>query len=144
MATPLDAADRDLLATAEATLREQYAEGRHHTAAALRTVDGRVETGVSLKARTGVADVHAEPVALARACLTGAGAPATPSVVVAVKPRDPEAWGDGPREGAPTRIVSACGQCREALLAFGPEMDVVVAGDEGPEKRALASLPSGL
>lgn len=152
MASPLDGADRDLLETARTTLRERYERGRHHTVAALRTRDGRVTTGVSLKARTGAADVHAEPAALARACLDSdadaavARAETTPATVVAVKPQRPEAWAEGRREG--TRIVSPCGGCREALLAFGPEMEVILAGEDGEgetsaEKWSLASVPSG-
>lgn len=132
--------DSDLVATAEAVLREQYEPGRHHTAAALRTASGETYTGISLKARTGVADVHAEPIAVARAALDGHRDLDT---VVAVQPSSADAWQSQSASGD-TRIVSACGHCRELLLAFAPDLRILLSGDDGPERQRLADVASGV
>lgn len=125
-------ADRDLLAEAEAVLREHGAPGKHTTGAAVRTADGRTYAAVSLKARTGQADVHAEPVAVARALLDGAAGFET---VVAVQH---ESGFDGP-----TRVVSACGGCREVLVERAPGVDVVLREGDGLVKRPVESLLPG-
>lgn len=141
MPEELTDADQELLAEAERTIRDHYESGRHHTGAALRTASGAIFTGISLKARTGVADVHAEPIAVARAMLAG---DAELETVVAVQPADEAAWTESERNEHPTQIVSACGQCRELLLAFGPELSILVAGEDGPEKWRLSELQSGI
>lgn len=130
-------ADRELLAEAESTIQDHYESGRHHTGAALRTASGAIFTGISLKARTGVADVHAEPIAVARAMLAG---DAELETVVAVQPADEATRTESERNERPTQIVSACGRCRELLLAFGPGLSILVAGDDGPENRRLSEI----
>lgn len=126
---PLTEADHELVERAEAVIREHGAPGKHTTGAALRTADGDVFMGVSVKAGTGQADVHAEPVALARAMLAGATGFETSAAVQFV-------------EGfsGPTRVVSACGSCREVLAEQAPGVDVVVRGDDGPVKRPIEAL----
>lgn len=141
--TPLTDADRELVETAEDVLCDHYHPNRHTTGAALRTASGAVYTGVSVKAGTNAADLHAEPVALARALMDGHR---EFDAVAAVQPargmKDPE---DG------TRIVSACGVCREVLIAHAPDLWVIVPGghsreqatpeeDESPGKRTVSDL----
>lgn len=125
-------ADRDLVEAAEATLREHGEPGRHTTGAAVRTADGGVYTGVSLKANTGQADVHAEPVAVARARLDGAGS------FEAIAAVQFEAGFSGP-----TQVVSACGGCREVLVAQAPGVGVILREDGDLRKRPVESLLPG-
>lgn len=122
---PLTGADRELLARAEAVLRDHYHPDRHTTGAALRTASGAVYAGVSVKGGTPKSDLHAEPVALARALLDGHGAF---DAVAAVQTAE---GADHPEED--TRIVSACGVCRELLVAHAPSLWVVLPGEEGED-----------
>lgn len=127
----LSAADRELIDAATDVLRTHYDPERHTTGAALRTAAGSVHTAVSLKANTPKADVHAEPIAVASALLDGETAFDT---VVAVQfPTD------GPDGTADPRVVSACGVCRELLVARAPDISVIV-DDGGLEKRPIATL----
>lgn len=127
---PIDEADRELIARAEETLRAHFDPRTHTTGTALRTADGGVYTAVSLKADTPSADVHAEPIAVARAKLDGA---TDFDTVVAVQFRD---------EGSPdeTRVVSACGVCREVLLRQAPEVSIIVEHDGELVKRVVSEL----
>lgn len=130
---PLTDDDRELVARAEETLLELYDPDRHTTGAALRTADGTVYTAASVKGGTGKSDLHAEPVALAQALFDGhRGFDAVAAVQPAVGVADPA---DG------TRIVSACGVCRELLIAHAPELWVVLPGEgTEPRKRRLSAL----
>lgn len=127
--TELSAEDERLIDAATAVLRSHYDPQRHTTGAALRTRSGAVYTAVSLKAGTDKASVHAEPLAAGQAVLAGDAALDT---VVAVQP-------DSDR-GERTHIVTACGVCRELLLAFAPDLYVVVPRPDGPIKRPLREL----
>ena len=125
---PLSEADHGLIDAAEAMLREHHDPRLHTTGAALRAASGAVYTAVSLKAETAAADVHAEPVAVARARLDGETAFET---VAAVQFRDGT---------AETRVVSACGICREVLSRQAPDVSVVVERDGELGKQSLAAL----
>ena len=88
-------------------------------AAALRSRDGRVWTGLHLGAHRQASDGGAEAVALGRAIIEGDG---TVESVVAVRHPKPE---EDEREIA---VVSPCGACREMLLDFDPDAAVIIGG----------------
>ncbi len=96
-------------------------------AAAVRSRDGRVWTGIHLGTTVGRLSVCAEPVALGRALLEGDG---TAETIVAVRHPKPE---ETDREMA---VVSPCGACRELLLDHCPEASVILR-----ERGALLKVP---
>ena len=103
----------------------------HTVAAAIRSRDGRIWTGVHLGATVGRLAICAEPIALGRAILQGDG---TMAVGVAVRHRKPEEGA-----GAPD-IVSPCGACRELLMDYAPDALVIVPSPSGPVKRSVRAL----
>lgn len=125
----LSKADHALVEAAESALRERYSAGRHRTGAAVQAASGAVYTAVSFKADTGVADLHAEPLAVARAELDGEQGVKT---IAAVQPVD-----DDP---AHTRVVSACGACREFLRTYAPNAWLVVEENDEFVKYPLSEL----
>lgn len=124
----LEESDQRLRETAAAVLDRHYDPERHTTGVALRTDDGDVYTGISLKADTATADVHAEPIAVGRAIMDGASSFDT---AVAVQ------FDESTTE---TRVVSPCGACRELLARQAPEISVVVPGAAGPTVEPLPQL----
>ena len=128
---PLAADDTDLIAAARAVIEAHHRPFWHTVAAAIRSTDGRIWTGVHLGATVGRLAICAEPIALGRAILEGDG---TLAVAVAVRHRKPE---EGP--GAPD-IVSPCGACRELILDYAPDALVIVPTDAGPMRRTVRSL----
>jgi cytidine deaminase len=132
---PLDADDQELLEAAEAVLRRHYRPFWHMVAAALRSRDGRIWTGLHLGASVGRLAVCAEAVALGRAVLEGDGTIAT---AVAIRHPKPD------EHDRTLAVVSPCGACREMVVDFAPEALVIVPGVDGPIKlpvRALLPLP---
>jgi cytidine deaminase len=124
-----------LIAAANAVLATHYKPFWHTVAAAVRSRDGRVWTGVHLGTTVGRLAICAEPVALGRAILEGDGTVAT---VVAVRHPKPD---ETDREMA---VVSPCGACRELLLDHAPEALVLLRGPDGLIKvsaRDLLGLP---
>lgn len=135
LALPLDADDHALIAAARAVIVAHHRPFWHTVAAAIRSRDGRIWTGLHLGATVGRLAVCAEPIALGRAILEGDG---TLLVGVAVRHRKPEEGA-----GAPD-IVSPCGACRELLMDHAPDAMVIVPSAGGAEKvpvRALLPLP---
>ena len=131
----LDAADAALVEAARAVLVKHYRPHWHTVAAALRSRDGRIWTGLHLGATVGRLSVCAEAVAMGRAILEGDG-----SVECAVAVRHPKAE-ESVREIA---IVPPCGACREMLTDYDPAADIIVPGPQGPVRmpvRYLLPLP---
>ncbi|WP_203330770.1 cytidine deaminase [Rhodovastum atsumiense] len=128
---PLDAADHDLIATARAVLERHYQPFRHTVAAALRSHDGRVWTGVHLGATVGRLQICAEAVALGRAVLEGDGSIATAVAVRHPKPEEDE------QEIA---VVSPCGACREMITDYAPHALVIVPYAAGLVKVLVGAL----
>ena len=118
-AAPLSPADIALVETARATLRRHYRPFWHTVAAALRSRDGRVWTGIHLGATVGRLSVCAEAVALGRVIVEGDG---TIDVAVAVRHPKPD---EIDRDLA---VVSPCGACREMLLDFDPDATIIIGG----------------
>ncbi len=86
-------------------------------AAAIRSRDGRIWTGLHLGATVGRMSVCAEPIALGRALLEGDG---TAETIVAVRHPKPE------EHDRALAVVSPCGACREMFLDHCPDALVIV------------------
>ena len=100
-------------------------------AAALRSRDGRIWTGLHLGATVGRMQVCAEAVAVGRAILEGDG---TIECAVAVRhPKEHESIRD-------IAVVPPCGACREMLTDFDPGAEVIGRGAAGLERVAVAFL----
>ncbi|MBV9655954.1 MAG: cytidine deaminase [Acetobacteraceae bacterium] len=125
---PLTDADHQLVAAAIEVLDRHYRPFWHMVAAAIRSRDGRIWTGVHLGATVGRLSVCAEAVALGRAVLEGDG---TIHTAVAVRHPKPD---ETDREMA---VVSPCGACREMIVDFSPEALVIMKGPDG-----LLKLPA--
>lgn len=130
--SPLIAADQALIGAATETLLRHYRPFWHTVAAAIRSHDGRIWTGVHLGATVGRMSICAEPIAFGRALLEGDG---TVDTIVAVRHPKPE------EHGGEIEIVSPCGACRELLMDHAPECWVIVPGNLRMPARALLPLP---
>ena len=128
----LGAADLALVQAATDTLLRHYRPFWHTVAAAIRSRDGRIWTGVHLGATVGRMSVCAEPIAYGRALLEGDG---TVESIVAVRHPKPE------EEGGTIEIVSPCGACRELLMDHAPDCWVIVPGPLRVPARDLLPLP---
>jgi cytidine deaminase len=129
---PLDAADHELVEAARAVLLTHYRPFWHTVAAALRSMDGRIWTGVHLGATVGRLAVCAEPIALGRAILEGDG-----TIATAVAVRHPK-HEESTREIA---IVSPCGACREMITDYAPDALVILPGPIKLPIRLLLPMP---
>jgi cytidine deaminase len=126
----LSPSDRALITAAEEAVRLRYRYGRHSVGAALRGASGRVFVAVNLDATVGRAAICAEAVALGEAVMAGE----TVALVAAVRhPR--------PDEGGGPMLVSPCGLCRELLLDYAPEAEVLVPGRGRVALRTLLPSP---
>jgi len=134
-AEPLDDADHALIAEANATLARHYKLLWHTIGAAVRSVDGRVWTGIHIGATVGRLSVCAEAVAFGRAVLEGDG---TIAVAVAVRHPKPD---ETDQEMA---VVPPCGGCREMMMDYSPEARVILRTEGRLYKlpvRAMLPLP---
>ena len=113
--------DQELLAAAREVLRENYVKDRHEVGSAVRAASGEISAGVHLES-PGV-DVCAEWVALGKAVSAGQ--------------RDFVCVAAVGRRG----VMSPCGVCRELLLRYAPNADVIVPDEQGrPVKVAIGEL----
>ncbi len=129
---PLDAADLELIEAARAVIAKHHRPFWHTVAAALRSEDGRIWTGMHLGTIVGRLSICAEPIALGQALLAGAG-----PIVAAVAVRHPKPE-EADREIA---VVAPCGACRELLADYAPDCMVIVPGDMKVPVTALLPLP---
>ncbi len=132
---PLTEADHALIAAANAVLGRHYRTFWHTVAAAIRSKDGRIWTGIHIGTTVGRLAICAEAVAFGRAVLEGDG---TIDAAVAVRHPKPD---ETNRELA---VVSPCGACREMILDHAPEARIIVMAPEGLVKlpiRTLLPLP---
>jgi cytidine deaminase len=109
--------DHELIAAANAVLEEQYRPFWHMVAAAIRSRDGRIWTGLHIGTTVGRLSVCAEAVAFGRALLDGDGSIQT---AVAVRHPKPE------EENRELAVVPPCGACREMILDHAPEAMIIV------------------
>jgi len=121
-AATLSDADLALVEAAREVIGRHYKPFWHMVAAALRSRDGRIWTGLHLGATVGRMQICAEAIAVGRLILEGDG---TIECVVAVRhPKEHEAMQD-------IAVVPPCGACRELLTDFDPGAEVIVPGAGG-------------
>lgn len=126
---PVGPEDEALIAAASDVLRRNFAVGRHHVGAALRTRDGRLYTGVHVGSRR--INVCAEEIAIGAALTAGERDFAAVASVIMMEP------GDTPE------LTSPCGVCREVLSFYGPGMTVVYLDHGVRKKTRMADLLPG-
>jgi cytidine deaminase len=123
--------DHALIAAANAVLERHYRPFWHTVAAALRSKDGRIWTGVHIGTTVGRLAICAEAVALGRAILEGDG---TVQTAVAIRHPKPE------EEDRELAVVPPCGGCREMILDHAPEAMVIVRDANGLIKLPVRTL----
>ncbi len=119
--------DFDLIKAARETADRLYVKDKHEVAAALRTMDGRVFTGIHIEASVGFADVCGEVAAICTAVSHGCRDFQT---IVAI-------WRD--QEGR-HHLCSPCGRCREVIRDFNEDAWVIVGSLEEPYKVKVSEL----
>src|SRR6201996_8955270 len=112
--------DHELIAAANAVLEGHYRPFWHMVAAAIRSQDGRIWTGLHIGTTVGRLSVCAEAVAFGRVLMDGDG---TIQTAVAVRHPKPE---DLARELA---VVPPCGACREMMVDYCPDALVIMKDD---------------
>jgi cytidine deaminase len=121
-AAALSDADLALVEAASAVIAQHYRPFWHMVAAALRSRDGRIWTGLHLGATVGRMQICAEAIAVGRVILEGDG---TIECAVAVRhPKEHESLQH-------ISVVPPCGACRELLTDFDPGATVIVPGAGG-------------
>ena len=125
--TALSSEDHALIQAAKDAADRLHVDDVHEVAAALRTTDKTVFTGIHIEANVGFADVCGEVAAICTAISQGH--------------RDFEAivalWGDG--KGT-YRLLSPCGRCRELISDFNEETWVIVGSLTHPYKVKVSEL----
>jgi cytidine deaminase len=109
--------DHELIAAANSVLEVHYRPFWHMVAAAIRSQDGRIWTGIHIGTTVGRLSVCAEAVAFGRALLDGDG---TIQTAVAVRHPKPE------EENRELAVVPPCGACREMILDHAPDAMIIV------------------
>src|SRR5258707_14259690 len=109
--------DHELIAAANAVLADHYRPFWHMVAAAIRSRDGRIWTGLHIGTTVGRLSVCAEAVAFGRALLDGDG---TIQTAVAVRHPKPE------EEDRELAVVPPCGACRELILGHAPHAMIII------------------
>jgi len=109
--------DHELVAAANAVLERHYRPFWHMVAAAIRSRDGRIWTGLHIGTTVGRLSVCAEAVAYGRALLDGDG-----TILTAVAVRHPKP----DEEDRELAVVPPCGACREMILDHAPDATVIV------------------
>ena len=111
----ITASDRELIQAALDALLRNFDDGiYHHTVgAAIRCANGKVYSGVNC---AGVHGACAEYVVMGMA--VSAGERAFDTIVAA-------------HEKMPNGVLAPCGNCRQMLVEYCPEIKVIVTDDEG-------------
>jgi cytidine deaminase len=125
--TSLNEEDFKLIEEAKEAADRLHVDNVHEVAAALRTVDEKVFTGIHIEANVGFADVCGEVAAICTAVSDGHRNFKT---IVAV-------WGDG--KGS-YELLSPCGRCRELISDFNKNTWVIVGSLKQPYKVKVSDL----
>lgn len=120
----LDASDIKLVESATSFLVKQFVEDRHHIACGLRCED---KTYYSLHMDSKGFDVCAEPITLFNALMDKQSSFMS---IVAIS------W-DG--SGIP-KVVPPCGNCRQILSEYIPELKVILQIGDSLQKTSVESL----
>ena len=119
--------DLELIEQAKVTADRLHVDDIHEVAAALRTKDGKIFTGIHFDANVGFADVCGE---VATICHAVAHGYREYDSIVAI-------WGDGKEN---YKLLSPCGRCREVISDFGMDIWVIVGNLEKPYKLKISEL----
>ena len=106
--------DEELVLAAQNVIRQNYDDIKfnHTVGAAIRCSNGKIYTGVNLYSIHGAC---AEQIALANAITNGEREFKT---IVAVRGKNGE------------EILTPCGNCRQILMDYAPECEVIIANDK--------------
>ena len=118
---------RALIDAATEVLRKNYHAVRHSVGAAVLCASGRIYTGVNVESSGH--GVCAEPIALGAALTNGER---SILAVVAVCKR-----------GGRYTVLSPCGNCRQMLLDYAPEADVIYMCAHAPASAKVKELLPG-
>lgn len=119
--------DFKLIEAAKETADQLHCDDIHTVAAALRTKDKKIYTGIHTNASCGFADVCGEVAAICHALSHGYR---EFEAIAAV-------WGDG--KGT-YELLSPCGRCRQLISDFGGNIWVIVGSIDDPYKVTAADL----
>jgi cytidine deaminase len=127
----MSAIDIRLLEIAQELLARVWVFNRHEVATALRTVDGKIYTGVHVEGSCRRSSICAEGVAMgtARAGLDS-GAPLHIEAVVSVQIKPAGQF----------RIIAPCGVCRELISDYSPDTRVWITSELGVHAVAAQDL----
>ena len=125
--TNLSEEDLELIEAAKETSDRLHIDDVHEVAAALRTRDKKIFTGIHMDANVGFADVCGEVAAICHAVAHGYR---NYEAIVAL-------IADG--EGG-YRILSPCGRCREVISDFSEDIWVILGTLEEPFKVMVSDL----
>ncbi len=121
--------DAELMIVARELLDAVYVPGRHEVASAMRTRDGRIETGVHVDGSARRSTVCAEGVAAGNTIAHGGE---VVSIVSLLR-----------RQGGTTHVIEPCGVCADLLADYWPRARVwVTQGDEIVEMTVSDLLPA--
>src|ERR1700759_900172 len=123
--------DHELIAAANMVLERHYRPFWHMVAAAIRSADGRIWTGLHIGTTVGRLSICAEAIAFGRAILEGDGTIQTAVAVRHPKPEEPN------REFT---VVPPCGACRELILDHAPDAVIIVKDADALLKRPIRTL----
>jgi len=112
-----------LIDTAKKLISQRFKENRHHFAAALKSRCGKVFTGIQLKTSIAGAEICAEAVAIAAAAEEGVTG--VESIVTVNRIGE---------------VIAPCGACRELLIDYCPDAEVIVPGPAGDKIMKPADL----
>lgn len=125
--TSLTPEDIELIDVAKETAERLYIENKHEVAAALRTSNGSVFSGIHIEANVGFADVCGEVSAICTALSNGHR---DIEIIVAI-------WRSPVGE---FKILPPCGRCRELISDFNINCWVIVGSLEEPYKVRVSEL----
>ncbi len=112
-----------LIETAKKLISQRFKENRHHFAAALKSKDGKIFTGLQLKTSIAGVEICAEAIALAAAAEEGV----TDIESLVVVNRIGE-------------VIAPCGRCRELFIDYCPKAEIIVPGPAGARIMSPAEL----
>jgi cytidine deaminase len=124
----LDAADTELIHAAEETLKRNYHPVKHSVGCAVRCASGKIYTGVNIES-CGYGPC-AEPIAIGAAITAGERKIVS---IVAVHKRGKDEFS----------VLSPCGNCRQLIIDYAPEAQVIFTLDYHVVKATARHLLPG-
>lgn len=130
---PLTDADKELVDLAKEKIKDRYRRRWHQLAAAMRTRNGKIYSGIHIDAYVSSLAVCAEQVTLGSALTEGDVDIDTIVAVRHPKPEDPDQT---------IRPVTPCGRCREMICDYGKDAWVIIPHEGDVVKiKAVDMLP---